>query len=158
MYKGYRPKVQYWSGPTFQCMSSVKVEAVTNYVSGQRRPHSKVTWPWMFRQHRLHPVVPLGSKTVSTQNKRSRVKEKGIRPQTHTRTCSQGASFSRTDDSQMFVWRYCDSHDHVCAWREQPIEWGYPLQMQCLELDQTPHHTSQTCPTIHGHTQCFWGT
>lgn len=59
-----------------------------------------------------------------------------------TRTCSQGASVRRTDDSQMFLSRHYDSRDHVCLW-------GQPLKLHCLELDLWFHsHDSD----IHRHT------
>lgn len=65
-----------------------------------------------------------GFKEFPTHNKRSMVKKKGVRLWTQTRTCSQRASYSRTDDSQMFLWRYCDSHNRV--WCGGTIELGYP--------------------------------
>lgn len=59
-----------------------------------------------------------------------------------TRTCSQGASVSGTDDSQMFLSRHYDSRDHVCLW-------GQPLKLHCLELDLWLH-SHNSCNSIHG--------
>lgn len=75
-----------------------------------------------------------GFKECPTHSKRVKVKKRGMRSDTG-RHLFLGGSFSRTDDSQMFTWRYCNSHGFVCLWCDDMIDLGFSLHMHYLELD-----------------------
>lgn len=102
-------------------------------------PQSTATWPCLFKQHCLRPVVPAGSKSSPALTRGEESRKEVMRPWMQTCTCSQGASVSGTDDSQMFLPRHCDSHDHVCLWGSPPWNRGsYGLMVLFTWLRHSP--------------------